>query len=95
MIKIVITSPEVKELKGLAKVSQKPYHMRIQTGYAFTVDKAGVVGQFPDKFEFNLDDDQSPYLRGEYMLSPSAVFVGRDGHMEMRPRLVPITSKAA
>jgi len=91
MIKIVITSPEIKELKGIGKTSGKPYHMRFQTGHAFTVDpNTGTLGEYPDKFEFTLEEGQQPYARGSYQLSPSAVFVGRDGRMELRPRLVPI-----
>lgn len=95
MIKIAITSPDIREMKGIGKVSQKPYHMRIQTAHAFTVDPStGVVSEFPDKFEIALDADQTPYPRGTYTLSPSAVFVGRDGRMEVRPRLVPVAAKA-
>lgn len=97
MIKIAITSPEIKELKGIGKTSGKPYHMRIQTAHAFTVSKDGELSEFPDKFEISLDDDQPPYLRGHYTLSPSALFVSRDGRLECRPRLVAVpvaTSKA-
>lgn len=92
MIKIAITSPEIREMKGIGKVSGKPYHMRIQTAHAFTVGQDGVVAEFPDKFEIALDEGQFPYARGSYTLSPSAVFVGRDGRMEVRPRLVPLAA---
>lgn len=93
MIKIAITSPDIREMKGIGKTSGKPYHMRIQTAHAFTVDPAtGVVSEFPDKFEISLDTDQAPYARGTYTLSPSAVFVGREGRMEVRPRLVPVAA---
>jgi len=96
MIKIAITSPDIREMKGVGKVSGKPYHMRIQTAHAFTVDPAtGAVAEFPDKFEIALDADQPAYARGNYTLSPSAVFVGRDGRMEVRPRLVPVAAKSA
>lgn len=90
MIKIVITSPEFKELKGIGKTSGKAYHMRIQTAHAFGVDKDGAIGEFPDKFEISLDDGQFPYQRGTYTLSPSSVYVSREGRLEMRPRLVPV-----
>lgn len=90
MIKIAITSPDIREMKGIGKVSGKPYHMRIQIAHAFCVGQDGVVAEFPDKFEIALDEGQFPYARGQYTLSPSAVFVGRDGRMDMRPRLVPL-----
>lgn len=90
MIKIAVTSPEIREMKGIGKTSGKPYHMRIQNAHAFTVDKDGTVAEFPDKFEIALDADQLPYARGHYTLSPAAVFVSRDGRLEVRPRLVPL-----
>ncbi|MDO8717557.1 MAG: single-stranded DNA-binding protein [Polaromonas sp.] len=92
MIKIAITSPEIREMKGIGKTSGKPYHMRIQNAHAFTVDKDGTVAEFPDKFEIALDADQTPYARGHYTLSPAAVFVSRDGRLEVRPRLIPMVA---
>jgi hypothetical protein len=94
MIKIAITSGEIRELKGVGKTSGKPYHMRIQTAYAFTVSPDGVLADFPDKFEIALEADQSPYPRGNYLLQPSAVFVSRDGHLDIRPRLAPVVPAA-
>jgi hypothetical protein len=55
MLKIVITSPEFREMKGIGKTSGKPYHMRIQTAHAFTVSPDGVPSEFPDKFEIALE----------------------------------------
>lgn len=96
MIKIAITSPDIREMKGIGKASGKPYHMRIQTGYAFTINPAdGSVADFPDKFEIALEESQPPYPRGTYTLQPSAVFVSRDGRLEVRPRLAPVPSKAS
>lgn len=92
MIKVVISSPDFKELKGIAKGTGNPYHMRIQTAHAFTVSPDGVVTEFPDKFEISLEKEQAPYPRGAYTLSPSAVFVGREGRMEIRPRLIPVSA---
>lgn len=95
MIKIVISTTDIREMKGNAKATGNPYHLRIQTAHAFTVDKdSGSVSEFPDKFEISLEKDQTPYLRGAYQLAPSAVFVGRDGRLEVRPRLVPLTAPA-
>lgn len=94
MIKIAVTSPEIREMKGIGKTSGKPYHMRIQNAHAFTVDKDGTVAEFPDKFEIALDADQLPYARGHYTLSPAAVFVSRDGRLEVRPRLIPVVAAA-
>jgi len=95
MIKIAITSPDIREMKGIGKTSGKPYHMRIQTAHAFAVDKDGVAGEFPDKFEIALDEGQTPYARGSYTLHPSSLYVGRDGRIELRPRLVPVAAAKA
>lgn len=95
MITIAITSPEIREMKGIGKTSGKPYHMRIQTAHAFTISKDGVLAEFPDKFEIALDADQVPYARGKYTLSPTALFVGRDGRLEVSPRLIPVPAAPA
>ena len=95
MLKIVITSPEFREMKGIGKASGKPYHMRIQTAHAFTVSPDGVTSEFPDKFEIALEDGQFPYARGSYSLAPSAIQVSRDGRLECRPRLVAAPVAAA
>jgi hypothetical protein len=94
MIKIVVTSPEIREMKGTGKTSGKPYHLRIQTCHAFTVDPDGVQSEFPDKFELMLEDGQAPFARGQYLLAPSSLSV-RDGRLECRPRLVaaPVAQK--
>lgn len=95
MIQIVITSPDIREMKGTAKVSGKPYHMRIQTAYAFPVDKDGVVAEMPDKFEIALEADQVPYPRGKYSLQDSSLSVSRDGKLEVRPRLSALVASKA
>jgi hypothetical protein len=89
MIKIVVTSPEVRNMAGVGKTSGKPYDLNFQTAHAFTVGADGVVAEFPDKFEIILEKGQPPYARGSYTLSPSAVYVSRDGRLECRPRLIP------
>lgn len=95
MIQIRITSPDIREMKGIGKASGKPYHMRIQTGHAFTVDPVtGAIAEFPDKFEIALEADQVPFARGAYTLQPSAVYVSRDGRLEVRPRLAPVAPAA-
>lgn len=95
MIKIAVTSPSIVERKGTSKTSGKDYHLRIQTAHAFTISEDGIVAEFPDKFEILLDKEQVPYARGTYTLSPSACFVSRDGRLDIRPRLVPVTAGKA
>lgn len=95
MIKIAITSPEIREMKGVGKTSGKPYHLRFQTAHAFTVDEDGAVAEFPDKFEIILNEGQAPYARGYYQLQPSSLYVSREGRIECSPRLAPMAAAAA
>jgi hypothetical protein len=100
MIKVVVSSPELVERKGVTKQTYSPaglpvpgkdYHLRIQTAHAFCIDPhTGAAPDFPDKFEILLDKDQVPYGKGVYQLSPAAIFVGRDGRIDVRPLLIPI-----
>lgn len=100
MIKIRVLSDKCNVLKGVGKESGKPYEMHIQTAYAYTVDDAGVVAEIPEKFEFVLPKDDAgqivrPLTRGDYTLSPAAVYIDRNGRMSINPRLIPEASKAA
>lgn len=92
--KIFVTSPEIREMKGIGKTSNKPYHLRFQNAHAFTTSVDGVVAEFPDKFEIMLEDGQFPYQRGYYTLAPSAIQVSRDGKLEVRPRLLAVPAPA-
>jgi hypothetical protein len=93
MIQIIVTSAEVKELRGVGKVTQKPYHIRIQTAYAATINKdTGEVSEIPDKFEFFLEDGQAPFPRGKYQLAPSSLYVSREGRLALAPRLAPVVA---
>lgn len=93
MINIAITSSDVRELKGTSKTTNKAYHLRIQTAYAYTMSKEGVLSEFPDKFEITLDSEQSPYPRGKYTLAAPSVQVDRNGRLEVRPVLTPVAAK--
>lgn len=95
MIQVAITSDEVRDQKGIGKVSGKPYHMRFQIGYAFTCNKDGVQSDFPDKFEMILENEQTPYPRGKYTLHPSAFQVSREGKAEFLARLAPQVAASA
>mgnify|MGYP001125754574 CR=1 FL=1 len=97
MIKIRILSDKLNILKGTGKESGKPYEMHIQTAYAYTVDDSGAVVEIPEKFEFVLPKDadgfiSKPLPRGDYTLSPNAIYIDRNGRMSINPRLLPAAS---
>lgn len=95
MIKIRILTDKTQHLKGIGRSSGKPYDMHIQTAYAFTIDRDGTVSEIPEKFEFVLDQDQSPFPRGDYTLTPDAVYIDRNGRMGINPKFKPLPAKAA
>lgn len=95
MILITVAQSSVRELKGVSKTTQRPYHMRFQTGYAHTVDKDGNKPPFPEKFEIILDPDEPAYAPGEYTLHPSTLYVDRDGRLQCGVRLTPVSRKSA
>ena len=94
MIKITVAQVSTRDLSGIGKTSGKAYAMRIQTAYAHTLDKDGNPPPFPEKFEVVLDKDAAPYPVGDYTLSPSALFVNKDGRLSCTPRLTPIKRAA-
>lgn len=96
MIRVTVAQTTVRELKGVSNKSgtPRPYHLRFQSGYAFTVDKDGNTPPYPEKFEISLDQEQPAYAPGEYTLHPSAVYVDRDGRLAIAPRLTPVTKPA-
>lgn len=95
MIKIRILTDKTQHLKGVGKTSGKPYDMHLQTAYAYTIDADGQQSEIPEKFEFVLDQDQPPFQRGDYTLTPDAVYIDRNGRMGINPKLKPVAAKAA
>lgn len=90
MIDIRILSDKVQNLKGVGKQSGKPYDMNIQTGYASVIDADGTVSEIPEKFEFVLERDQQPLARGKYTLSPSSIYVDRNGRIGINPKFLTV-----
>ena len=89
MIKVEIDSQDLREIKGVSPKTNKPYHLRIQSGYIFIVGADGKPGKYPEKFEFMLDSDQVPFPPGLYQLHPSAIGV-RDGRLTISTALAPV-----
>lgn len=94
MIKITILNTDVRNNKGIGKVSGKPYDMNFQTGYAHTFDKkTGKENPYPEKIELTLETNPAGmpevYQPGEYQLSPASLYVGKFG-LEVAPKLVPL-----
>ncbi len=94
MLKVTVYPGEPRHMQGVAKATQKPYSMHIQTAYIHTFDKNGNPNPVPEKIEVICDKDQvgNPIVHpaGEYQLHPSSVYVNRMGSLEVAPKLVPL-----
>lgn len=89
-LRIEIKSSLIQEISGTSKAG-KPYHMRKQAGWAYTYDQMGALNPFPERIEFNLSDDQVPFVVGNYTLSPASFFVGDFHSLSIsRPILEPM-----
>lgn len=93
MIKVTITSAELRQMQGNSKTSGKPYNLFFQTAYFHTLDKAGNPNAFPEKAEIIVEKDEvgngKAYAPGAYILHPASIYVGRNGDLGVAPRLVP------
>ncbi len=98
MLKATVVSSETRNMQGLAKLTNKPYSMFIQTVYFHTFDKSGNPNPFPEKAEIILEKDEvgNPkyYAVGEYVLHPSSLYLDRNGSLVVAPKLVPARKSA-
>jgi Helix-destabilising protein len=96
MIKVVITSSDIRIMEGIAKVSGKPYKMAVQTAYFHTLGKDGKPLPFPERAELVLDAQADGSFKGHpvgnYVLHPSSVYVNRAGSLALSPRLAPVSA---
>lgn len=94
MIKVTVSSTDVRHQSGNAKASGKPYALAFQTVWVHTFDKQGNPNPFPEKVEIILDKAQDGaalfHPAGEYLLHPSSIYVNRNGDLSVAPRLVPV-----
>ncbi|HWI05604.1 MAG TPA: single-stranded DNA-binding protein [Acidimicrobiales bacterium] len=94
MLKVTVSSPEVRTRSGISKAKNKPYTMHSQTVYFHTLGRDGKPNAYPDKGEILLDTDEhgnpKPYAPGEYQLHPTSFYVGDYGSLAVSPRLVPL-----
>ena len=99
MIQVSVTSTEVRNQSGNAKVSGKPYSLNFQTVYVHTYGRDGKKNPYPEKTEIILEKNEQGQALfwpiGEYTLAPSSVYVDRSGNLAIAPRLVSIKPKAA
>ncbi len=94
MIKVSVTSTEVRNQSGTAKTTGKAYSLSFQTAWMHTYDRSGKPNPYPEKVEIILEkNDQGAALfwpAGDYTLAPESIYVNRNGDLSISPRLVPL-----
>jgi len=98
MIRVSVTSTNVRNQQGNAKATGKPYNMDFQTVWMFLTDRDGNPDPHPTKVEVILPKDKDGvslfYGVGEYQLAPSSIYVDSRGNVAVSPRLVPLRQPA-
>lgn len=95
MIRFIVPALPLRQMKGIGKVSQKPYDFHVQTVYVHTVDLEGKPSPFPEKAEISHDNAADAYQPGEYQLAPASIYVDRQGRVAIGAKLVPLKPRAA
>lgn len=99
MIQVSVTSTEVRNQRGTAKATGKAYDLNFQTVWFHTFDRNGTKNPYPEKSEIILEKNEQGaplfWPIGEYTLSPSSVYVDRNGNLAVAPRLQALKPKAA
>ena len=94
MIKVSVTSTEVRNQSGNAKATGKPYSLDFQTVWMHTFDRSGKPNPYPEKVEIILEKSKEGaalfWPVGEYTLAPESVYVSRNGDLAISPRLMPL-----
>lgn len=97
MIRVSVKSTEVRNQSGVAKGSGKQYSLDFQTVWMHTVDRNGQPNPYPEKVEIILPkNDQGAalfYPAGEYVLAPQSLYVGRNGDLQISPRLTALKAE--
>ncbi|MFT4243640.1 MAG: single-stranded DNA-binding protein [Acidovorax sp.] len=99
MIKVSVTSTEVRNQSGNAKATGKAYSLDFQTVWFHTYDRSGKPNPYPEKAEIILEKNKEGaalfWPVGEYTLAPESIYLNRNGDLSISPRLIPIKPAAA
>jgi len=99
MLKVSVTSTEVRNQSGNAKASGKPYSLNFQTAWFHTYDRTGNKNPYPEKVEIILDKNADGaalfYTPGDYQLHPNSIYVDQAGKLAIQPRLIPLKAEPA
>lgn len=94
-IKIEVSSTAIKTKSGVSTRTNKPYSIREQEAYAYSVDRDGNPHKYPQQIKITLGDDQAPYTPGNYTIAPESFFVDRFGSLSLGLILKPLVAQTA
>jgi phosphoglycolate phosphatase-like HAD superfamily hydrolase len=77
MIRIEVKSTDIFPFSGISQKTGKPFSIRNQEVYAFTVDDNGNPRPYPEMIKLSLDDNQLPYPVGFYTIKAQSLFVDK------------------
>jgi len=89
MLKVQVETASFSLKEGTSAKTGKPYSIRDQEAWMYCYDRDGKPHSHPQRIRLTLDDDQSPYAPGNYILDPSSIYVDRFGQPSLRARLRP------
>ena len=99
MIRVSVTSTDVRNQSGNVKTTGKPYSLNFQTVWLHTVDRHGKPNPYPEKAEIILEKNAEGaalfYPVGTYQLAPESIYLNRNGDVAISPKLIALPAPAA
>jgi hypothetical protein len=90
MIKIEVRAAKINT-RNITSKQGKSFTFREQPCYAFTLDRDGNPRPYPQEFVLNIPESQpEPYPVGVYTLAPASVWIDRNQHLSLAPKLTPV-----
>jgi len=94
-IKIEVKEAISKTKSGVSARTSKPYTIREQEAWAYTVGRDGKPHPYPVRISITLNDDQTePYPVGNYTISPASFYANRFNGLECGLILQPLAAAA-
>lgn len=94
-IKVEISDETVHVKQGISGRTQKQYMIREQEAWGFFFSADGRPHPHPMRIRLSLEDDQAPYPKGTYVLSPESFYPDRWGQVSCRAKLRPVAATPA
>ena len=92
MIKVEITDEQFELKQGTSSKTGKPYAIREQDAWGYFYGPDGKPHPHPMRIRITLGDQQEPYKRGLYQISPASFYPDRFGQVTCRVQLVPLVA---